>query len=59
MQHAFGREIPQTLDDVCDPARLALIVYDMQVGIPNGRRVLPLEFATDELPAGISWRDRA
>jgi hypothetical protein len=33
MQHAFGREIRQTLDDVCDPARLAVIVYDMQVGI--------------------------
>jgi biuret amidohydrolase len=33
MQHAFGLNIPQTLDDVCDPASLALIVYDMQVGI--------------------------
>jgi ectoine hydroxylase-related dioxygenase (phytanoyl-CoA dioxygenase family) len=26
---------------------------------PNGRRVLHLEFAADELPAGVSWRDRA
>jgi nicotinamidase-related amidase len=25
--------VPQTLEEVCDPARLALIVYDMQVGI--------------------------
>jgi biuret amidohydrolase len=33
MQRAFGLSIPQTLEDVCDPARLALIVYDMQVGI--------------------------
>jgi len=33
MQHAFGLNIPQTLDDVCDPSILALIVYDMQVGI--------------------------
>jgi nicotinamidase-related amidase len=33
MQHAFGLKIPQTLDDVCDPSSLALIVYDMQVGI--------------------------
>jgi nicotinamidase-related amidase len=33
MQGAFGLNIPQTLEDVCDPARLALIVYDMQVGI--------------------------
>jgi biuret amidohydrolase len=33
MQRAFGLDIPQTLDDICDPKRLALIVYDMQVGI--------------------------
>jgi biuret amidohydrolase len=33
MHRAFGLEIPQTLQDVCDPQRLALIVYDMQVGI--------------------------
>lgn len=33
MQRAFGLNIPQTLEDVCDPASLALIVYDMQVGI--------------------------
>src|SRR5690348_2106637 len=33
MHRAFGLEIPQTLPDVCDPRRLALIVYDMQVGI--------------------------
>jgi nicotinamidase-related amidase len=35
MQRAFGLSIPQTLEDVCNPARLALIVYDMQVGIVN------------------------
>ena len=33
MLHAFGLNIPQTLDDACDPSSLALIVYDMQVGI--------------------------
>jgi len=33
MQRAFGLDIPQTLDDICDPTRLALVVYDMQVGI--------------------------
>jgi nicotinamidase-related amidase len=33
MQKAFGLNIPQTLDDVCDPTRLALVVYDMQAGI--------------------------
>jgi nicotinamidase-related amidase len=35
MQRAFGLSIPQTLEDVCDPTRLALVVYDMQVGIIN------------------------
>ena len=35
MQTAYGLSIPQTLDDICDPRRLALIVYDMQVGIVN------------------------
>jgi nicotinamidase-related amidase len=33
MQQAFGFNVPQTLEDVCDPASMALIVYDMQVGI--------------------------
>src|SRR6202047_1739594 len=43
MQQAFGLDIPQTLDDVCDPTRLALVVYDMQVGIvtqiENGQQI--------------------
>jgi len=30
---AFGLSIPQTLEEVCDPRRTALLVYDMQVGI--------------------------
>ena len=33
MKEIFGISVPQTLDDVCDPSRLALLVYDMQVGI--------------------------
>jgi nicotinamidase-related amidase len=43
MQHAFGLDIPQTLEDICDPTRLALVVYDMQVGIvkqiENGQQI--------------------
>lgn len=43
MQRAFGLNILQTLEDVCDPVSLALIVYDMQVGIvkqvANGREI--------------------
>ena len=33
MERAFGLEIPRTLEEVCDPRRLALIVYDMQIGV--------------------------
>jgi nicotinamidase-related amidase len=39
-----GLEIPETLEDALDPATLALVVYDMQVGvlaqIADGDRVL-------------------
>jgi biuret amidohydrolase len=33
MQRAYGLEIPETLEEVCRPQQLALLVYDMQVGI--------------------------
>jgi biuret amidohydrolase len=33
MDRAFGLDVPAALDEVCDPSRTALIVYDMQVGI--------------------------
>lgn len=33
MERVEGLEIPQTLEDACVPERLALLVYDMQVGI--------------------------
>ena len=33
MKHSRGLAIPTTLEDVCDPQRMALLVYDMQVGI--------------------------
>ncbi len=43
MEHAFGLDIPRTLAEVCDPQRLALLVYDMQVGVvsqlPDGVEV--------------------
>ena len=35
MKQAFGLDIPRTLDEVCDRRRLALLVYDMQVGIKS------------------------
>jgi len=33
MKRVHGLDIPQTLEDICDPERLALVVYDMQIGI--------------------------
>ena len=33
MKSVQGLQIPQTLEELCDPRRMALVVYDMQVGI--------------------------
>jgi nicotinamidase-related amidase len=33
MKRVYGLSIPETLEEVCDPRRAALLVYDMQVGI--------------------------
>jgi nicotinamidase-related amidase len=33
MMTSYGLGIPQTLEEVCDAQRVALLVYDMQVGI--------------------------
>ncbi len=33
MKSIYGINIPQTLEEVCNPQRVALLVYDMQVGI--------------------------
>jgi biuret amidohydrolase len=35
MKHINALEVPTMLEDVCDPRRLALLVYDMQVGITS------------------------
>jgi biuret amidohydrolase len=35
MKQTFGIDIPQALEDICNPRRLALLVYDMQVGIKS------------------------
>ena len=32
MERAYGLEIPQSLEEVCRPDRMALLVYDLQVG---------------------------
>ena len=44
MDRFNGLEIPESLADALRPSTLALLVYDMQVGvmgqIPDGRRVL-------------------
>jgi biuret amidohydrolase len=33
MRRRSGLDIPETIEDACDPATMALIVYDMQVGV--------------------------
>jgi len=33
MRRRFGLDIPKTIEDACDPAAMALIVYDMQAGV--------------------------
>lgn len=33
MKRAHGLDIPQTLEEVCDPKRMVLVVYDMKIGI--------------------------
>jgi biuret amidohydrolase len=33
MKRIHGLDIPQSLEEICDPQRLALVVYDMQIGI--------------------------
>ena len=35
MKQAFGIDIPHTLEDVCNPRHLALLIYDMQMGIKS------------------------
>ncbi|MDQ3285342.1 MAG: cysteine hydrolase [Actinomycetota bacterium] len=43
MERAFELSIPRTLEEICEPRRMALLVYDMQVGIvsqlPNGTEI--------------------
>ena len=45
MQHLFGLDVPQTLEEACDPRSTALLVYDMQVGVlsqlPNAPEIIP------------------
>jgi nicotinamidase-related amidase len=33
MKRIHSLDIPDMLEEICDPARLALVVYDMQIGI--------------------------
>lgn len=44
MRRRFGLHIPQTIEDACDPAIMALIVYDMQAGVlgqlPDGAETI-------------------
>jgi biuret amidohydrolase len=43
-RHAGSRGVPRSLEQTCYPARMALLVYDMQAGIvrqlPNGPQIV-------------------
>jgi len=47
VERAYGLEIPESLEDAVDPRRLALVVYDMQVGILRQLR------GADEVTANV------
>jgi biuret amidohydrolase len=44
MRWRYGLDIPETVGDACDPATMAVIVYDMQVGVvrqlPDGAETI-------------------
>lgn len=44
MRQGFGLDIPETLEELCDPKRMALVVYDMQEGVigqlPRGEEIV-------------------
>ena len=56
MKKALGINIPRTLEEVCDPQRVALLVYDMQVGILS-RIEKPEEITLQVLKVLSSARD--
>ena len=59
MDERHGLRVPRSLEEACDPQRLALVVYDMQVGvlgqIADGDRVVSrvLEVLTAARAVGI------
>jgi nicotinamidase-related amidase len=60
MQEAFGLTIARSLEDVCNPRDMALIVYDMQVGITrqvkNGPEVIARVQETLEIARSCAMR---
>jgi biuret amidohydrolase len=60
VEKAFGLEIPQSLEEACDPRRLALLVYDMQIGIlhqlANAEAVVARVLETLEAARGAGVR---
>jgi hypothetical protein len=51
MKRVQGLDIPQILEEVCDLERIALVVYDMQVGllkqIKDPDAIVSLKFTGD------------
>jgi nicotinamidase-related amidase len=60
MQSRYGLRVPRTVEEACDPRHLALVVYDMQVGvlaqIPDAERVLAGVLRTVEAARAGGYR---
>jgi nicotinamidase-related amidase len=56
MKSTYGFSIPQTLEEVCDPQRVGLLVYDMQVGILS-QIANPIEITQQVLKVLIAARN--
>jgi nicotinamidase-related amidase len=56
MRRRSGLDIPQTIEDACDPGTMALIVYDMQAGVLGQ---LPDAAQTIERVSGVLTAARA
>jgi len=44
MRYGYGLSVPEVLEDACDPARMAVLIYDMQAGVieqlPGGDKIV-------------------
>ncbi len=62
MRRRFGLDIPAAIEDACDPAAMAVIVYDMQAGVlgqlPDGAETVDLGLIPVVVTDACGGRDR-